>query len=84
MARIANRLPQPTELDYESSESHFLDKPSTMPTTLRAAVRLFSEVKILTQDIQEITIAVDIEGVLHNRKPLFDATIDVIFVVDNG
>jgi hypothetical protein len=55
-----------------------------MPTTLRVAVRVFPEVKILTEDVQELNVAVDIEGVLHNRKPLPDTTIDVIFVVDNG
>jgi hypothetical protein len=84
MARIAKQLPPPTELDHEGSNAHVPDGPSTMPTTLRAAVRVFSEVKLLTDDVQEINIAVDIEGVLHNRKPLPDTTIDVIFVVDNG
>jgi hypothetical protein len=84
IARIAKQLPPPTELDNDSSDAHVSDGRSAMPTTLRAAVRLFSEVKILTQDIQEISIAVDIEGVLHNRKLLPDTTIDVIFVVDNG
>ena len=84
MARIAKQLPPPTELDNESSDAHVSDGIPAMPTTLRAAVRLFSEVKILTQEVQEISIAVDIEGVLHNRKPLRDTSIDVIFVVDNG
>jgi hypothetical protein len=84
VARIAKQLPPPTELDHEGSYAHVPGSPSTMPTTLRAAVRVFPEVKILSEDIQEISIAVDIEGVLHNRKPLPDTTIDVIFVVDNG
>lgn len=55
-----------------------------IPTTLRAAVRVFPETKILNEDLQEFTVAVDIEGVLHNQKPLSVTTIDVIFVVDNG
>jgi hypothetical protein len=84
MARIAKQLPPPTELYNEGYDTQVPDSPSTMPTTLRAAVRVFPEVKILSEDIQEISIAVDIEGVLHNRKPLHDTTIDVIFVVDNG
>jgi len=58
--------------------------PTTVPTTLRAAIRVFPEVKVLTEDVEEFTVAIDIEGVLHNRKPLPETTIDVIFLVDNG
>jgi hypothetical protein len=84
IARIAEKLPPPTELSHDGSDAQVASVPSVMPTTMRAAVRVFPEVKILIEDIQEISIAVDIEGVLHNRKPLPDITIDVIFVVDNG
>jgi hypothetical protein len=84
MGRIAKRLPSPCDYEYEASDVHVSEKSSTVPTTLRVAVKIFPEVKILTEDAQELSVAVDIEGVLHNRKPLPDTTIDVIFVVDNG
>jgi hypothetical protein len=51
---------------------------------LRPAIRLFPQVKLLADEFQEISVAIDIEGVLYNRKPLPNTEIDVIFVVDNG
>ncbi|KAF1941308.1 hypothetical protein EJ02DRAFT_423145 [Clathrospora elynae] len=84
MERIAKRLPPPAEFEREASNAHISSATTELPTTLRAAVRVFPEVKILTKDVQEFSVAVDIEGVLHNRKPLPDTSIDVIFVVDNG
>jgi hypothetical protein len=55
-----------------------------LPTTLRAAIRLFPEEKLVTKEYQELGVAIDIEGVLYNRTPLPDTGIDVIFMVDNG
>ncbi|EAT86362.2 hypothetical protein SNOG_06531 [Parastagonospora nodorum SN15] len=83
MERMATRLPTPVENEPELGEEQSL-KPRTMPTTLRAAIRVFPEVKILTKDVQEFSVAIEIEGVLHNRNALSCATIDVVFVVDNG
>ncbi|KAF1831534.1 hypothetical protein BDW02DRAFT_505028 [Decorospora gaudefroyi] len=83
MARMARRIP-PTDREHEGPDLHVSEGPSEMPTTLRVAVKLYPEVKILTEDVQEFSIAVDVQGVLHNRKPLPDSTIDVIFLVDNG
>lgn len=77
------RLPAPVENEREQRE----DQPSdteTLPTTLKAAIRIFPEVKILSEDVQEFSIAVEIEGVLHNRNALSCVTIDVVFVIDNG
>ena len=84
MDRFASHIPLPTERDQEVVDANAPDSHVTLPTTLRAAVRLFPEVKVLTEEVQEITIAVDIEGVLHNRRPLADDAIDMIFLVDNG
>jgi hypothetical protein len=57
----------------------------TSPTTLRAAVRILPEVKLLgDSEHQEFGVAIEIEAVLHNRKPLRDSSIDVIFLVDNA
>lgn len=84
MKLITRRLPSPAEDHHDISDGHALTKISMIPTTLRAAVRVIPETKILTEDVQEFSIAVDVEGVLHNRQPLPDTTIDVVFVVDNG
>ncbi|KAL6709006.1 hypothetical protein ACN47E_002133 [Coniothyrium glycines] len=83
MRCIANRLPPSSEAD-EGQTSEPTRRPTTMPTTLRTAVRIFPQTKILTDEIQEVNIAVDIEGVLHNQRKLSDATLDIIFVIDNG
>jgi hypothetical protein len=53
-------------------------------TTLRAAVRIILEAKSLTEERQDLTVAVELEGVLHNRSPLPNTSLEVIFVVDNG
>lgn len=84
ISRIAKRLPSPADFDPETSDAHVSDSTSLLPTTLRAAVRLFPQVKLITNEFQEFSVAIDIEGVLYNRKPLPDTGIDVIFVVDNG
>ena len=79
MGFATQHMPSPADNEDEVSIS-----PPTAPTILRAATRLFSEGKVLTKDVEDFTVAIDIEGVLHNRKPLPDTTIDVIFLVDNG
>lgn len=38
---------------------------------------------MITEDIQDIKIAVDIEGMPQNRRPLLDTAVDVIFLIDN-
>jgi hypothetical protein len=83
MEGIANRMPPPTDFDHDPSEAHVSDSTSLLPTTLRPAIRLFPQVKLLTDEFQEISVAVDIEGVLYNRTPLPNTAMDVIFVVDN-
>ena len=48
-------------------------------------MRVFTEVAKLSQDEQQdFWIAVEVEGALHNRVPLTDSAIDVIFVLDNA
>ena len=48
-------------------------------------MRIFSEVTQLSQDEQqEFWIAVEIEGALHNRMPLTDSALDVVFLIDNA
>jgi hypothetical protein len=84
MEGMANRMPPQTDFDHDVSEAHVSDSNLLLPTTLRPAIRLFPQVKLLADEFQEISVAIDIEGVLYNRKPLPNTEIDVIFVVDNG
>ncbi|KAF2628712.1 hypothetical protein BU25DRAFT_466485 [Macroventuria anomochaeta] len=85
MGRIARRLPSPVEHRHDDQDLQNIATRGNAPTTLRAAVRVFSEVTQLSyEEQQEFWIAVEIEGALHNRISLPDSTIDVIFVVDNA
>ncbi|KAH8730817.1 hypothetical protein GQ44DRAFT_420547 [Phaeosphaeriaceae sp. PMI808] len=83
MERMMHRLPVPVEGDYEPPSDQ-AKGASTIPTTLRAAIRIFPQVKYLSEDLQEFNAAVEVEGVLHNRDMPPNITLDVIFVVDNG
>lgn len=87
MGRIARRLPSPME--HRNEDPDFArDVVATCgkaPTTLRVAVRVFSEVAQLSGDEQQdFWVAVEIEGALHNLGLLPKSTIDVIFVVDTA
>lgn len=84
MSRIAKRLPSPVEHGHDE-QAYQMGACKKAPTTLRAAVRVFSEAAELSDlEHQEFWIAVEVEGALHNRAPLADDTIDVIFIVDNA
>jgi hypothetical protein len=84
MERMAKRLPFAGDCDQDQSVINTTTEMTAVPTTLRAAVRVFPETKILTKDYEEFNVAVEVEGVLHNRHLLSDMTIDIIFIVDNG
>lgn len=85
MRRIAGRLPSPAGRYHDDQEAQRTIPHEKLPTTLRAAVRVFSEiVQLSQQEHEEFWVAVEIEGILHNRMLLPDTTIDVILVVDNG
>lgn len=84
MNHIAKHIPPQTDYDRESASACMPNSPLALPTTLRAAISLFPDAKVLADDVQEVTVAIDIEGVLHNRRLLPETTIDVVFVVDNG
>lgn len=83
MTRLAKRLPSPADFEDDSSVGPITSKHTPIPTTLRAAVKVFMEKKMITEDIQDIKIAVDIEGMPQNRRPLLDTAVDVIFLIDN-
>ncbi|KAF2786460.1 hypothetical protein K505DRAFT_318426 [Melanomma pulvis-pyrius CBS 109.77] len=60
-------------------------EPTKLPTTLSAAIRIVPEFEILTsKDYQDLWVAVEVEGVLHNRCYLPDPTLDIVIVIDNG
>jgi hypothetical protein len=85
MSRIARRLPSPVEYRHDDLGTHDIATHKDAPTTLRAAVRVYSEVSWLSQEQQqEFWIAIEIEGTLHNRVTLTDTAIDVVFVIDNA
>lgn len=84
MERMAKRLPSPVDHDHDQSFTNIVAETTALPTTLRAAVRIFPNTKILSKDYEECSIAVEVEGVLRNRQPLLDTTVDIIFVLDNG
>jgi hypothetical protein len=85
IGRIARRLPSPVEQPYEEPEVRNIATGGKAPTTLRAAVRVFSGISQLSEEKQqEFWVAVEIEGALHNRALLPETTIDVIFVVNNA
>jgi hypothetical protein len=83
MNHMTKQRSTPAEDGYELSEDR-ATTTGTMPTTLRAAARLFPEVKVLTKDSYEFNVAIEVEGVLCNHSTLANGTIDVVFVVDNG
>jgi hypothetical protein len=84
MERMAKRIPSPMDDEHDSPLDATVEDMTATPTTLRASVRVLPQVKILTGDSQEICMAVEIEGVLHNSNALPHVTADVIFVIDNG
>ncbi|KAF2874628.1 hypothetical protein BDV95DRAFT_604790 [Massariosphaeria phaeospora] len=62
-----------------------LSERNVPPPTLQAAVRILSEVNLLTaQDSQEFWVCVEVEGVLESYQQLPDTAIDVVFVVDTS
>lgn len=86
LGRLVQKFPHLPELEYEhdSPDTQAAHDPGELPTTLQTAVRVFTDKKVLTEEIEEIDIAIDIEGVLHNRRSRQETMVDVIFVVDNG
>jgi hypothetical protein len=85
MNRIAQRLPSPINRYHDDQETQCAVVHDKAPTTLRAAVRVFSEVaQFSEEEHEEFWIAVEVEGALHNRTLLPDSTIDVILIVDNA
>ncbi|EUC35165.1 hypothetical protein COCCADRAFT_35269 [Bipolaris zeicola 26-R-13] len=84
MDLFAKHMPPPTDYDREVADAYVPDSPLALPTTLRAAIRLFPDAKVLTENVQEVTVAIDIEGTLYNQRSLSETAIDVVFVVDNG
>jgi hypothetical protein len=83
MERMAKRLPAPVENGNELPDDQ-LPEAGLIPTTLRPTIRMFPEVKMATEESQEFSIAVEIEGVLHGCVARQESTIDVVFVVDNA
>lgn len=85
MARAANRLPAPLEYLQEQNDGAQSSDTSTLPSTLKVAVTMLPESKMLSiERYQDMWISVDVQGVIHNQRPLADASINLVFLVDNG
>ena len=70
VARIATRLPSPYENRHEESDTAVAaNHVHATPSSLRTAVRMVPESKILsTQEQQDLCVAIEVEGALHERK----------------
>lgn len=87
-SKAAKKYPSPLEFRQElPSISDATPNPASLfsSSVLAASVRVIPEIKVLTQDEEQtFWVAVEVEGVQHNRCPLPDQSIDVIFLVDTA
>ena len=79
-------MPPPPEPRREQSD---IVRPSStssdLPTTLKAVVRVLPETKVLkSEGHHDFWVAVEVEGVLHNRRTLHDPSLDIVILIDNG
>ena len=83
---LAAFMPPPSEPPRENPNIVRLSSASSsLPTTLKAVVRVLPETKVLkSEDQQDFWIAVEVEGVLHNRRALHDPSLDIVILIDNG
>jgi hypothetical protein len=82
--QVAKQYPSPHEY-YEAPGAidSGTSNTNTSPILLSAAVRILPEVRVLSSEEQQtFWVAVEVEGVLHNRRPLTDPGVDVIILVD--
>lgn len=90
MTKICSHASQkyPSPLEYRQELPSIVDPASESgecASVLAAAIKIIPEVKMLgPQDEQTFWVAVEVEGVLHNRRALSEQRIDVIFLVDNS
>lgn len=85
-SQAAEQHPSPLEFREELPTISDTVSAAIRPASLlTAAVRIFPEVKILkTAEQQTFWVAIEVEGVQHNRRMLSDSSVDVVFLVDNG
>jgi hypothetical protein len=83
---LAAFIPAPPEPRREHLETlRPLSESSDLPTTMKAVIRILPEVKVLKmEDHQDFWVAVEIEGLLHNRRALPDPNLDIVILIDNG
>jgi hypothetical protein len=85
-SQVAEKYPSPHDFRQElPSISDSAAGSYTSASVLAAGVRIIPETKILsTEEEQTFWIAVEVEGVQHNRRALADQSIDVVFLIDNA
>jgi hypothetical protein len=80
-SQIADHHPSPLELQQELPGVGE-DAPES---ALVAVVRVIPELKVLTtEEEQTFWVAIEVEGILHNRRALSDLGIDVVLLIDNS
>jgi hypothetical protein len=84
ITRAAERLPCSFEQRRDYEETEATGDSEMIPSTLKAAVRILPETKLLqTAEHQEFWVGVELVGVMHNRHEFANPSIDFVFVIDN-
>lgn len=84
-SQAAHKYPSPLEYRQELPRINSTSEPDSCASVLAASIRIIPEVKVLAPEDQQIFwVAVEVEGVLHNKRPVAEQGIDVIFLVDNS
>ena len=84
-SKAAEYYPSPHEFRQELPKIGAAAAEATPSnSTLAATVKITPEIKLLTQEDETFWVAVEVEGVLHNKRPVSDPAIEVVFVIDNA
>jgi hypothetical protein len=84
ITRAAERLPCSFEQRRDYEETDAQGDYESVPSTLKAAIRVLPETKLLqTFKHQEFWVGVEVVGVMHNRHDFANSSIDFVFVIDN-
>ena len=86
-SHAAKKYPSPLEFRQElpSIDDTASEQASSSASVLAASVRMIPEIKILSsEEEQSFWVAIEVEGVQHNKRRFSDPGIDVIFLIDNA
>ena len=83
-SELINYCPPPPSETRRNSNADSVIFDDVRPTTVKAVVKIISEIKVLSNTEQDFWVSVQIEGALHNSRILRDPSLDIIMVIDNG